>query len=143
MADPDKTPIWYNDKMANIKYMKKAAILNIFLLSPMLAFAQSGGSVPVSASLVQVFAVVNQIIPMLLALAVLVFLWGIVKFIANASDPEARSGGIQHMIWGMIGLFDMVGFWGIIGYVQESLQLNGGTITTTPAPVVDVTPGSN
>jgi hypothetical protein len=129
--------------MINSKHMKKLTIINIFLLSPVLTFAQSGGSGPISFSLAQVFALVNQVIPMLLALAVLVFLWGIVKFIANASDPEARSGGIQHMIWGMIGLFVMVGFWGIIGYVQESLQLNGGTITTTPAPVVDVTPASN
>lgn len=120
--------------------MKKSLIFGIFLLSPMFAFAQSGGTTPVSVSLVQVFAVINQIIPMLLALAVLVFLWGIVKFIANAGDPEARGAGVRHMVGGMIGLFVMVAFWGIIGYVQESLHLTGGTVTTTPPPVVDVLP---
>jgi hypothetical protein len=129
--------------MINSKHMKKFIIINTLLSSPMLTFAQSGNTGPISFSLVQVFALVNQVIPMLLALAVLVFLWGIVKFIANASDPEARSGGIQHMIWGMIGLFVMVGFWGIIGYVQESFNLNGVPIVTTSAPVVDVTPGAN
>jgi hypothetical protein len=126
--------------MVNTKHMKKSIIISIFLLSPMLALAQSG---PISFSLTQVFAVVNQVIPMLLGLAVLVFLWGIVKFIANASDPEARSGGIQHMVWGMIGLFVMVGFWGIIGYMQESFKLTGETVITTPAPVVNVVPNTN
>lgn len=126
--------------MAN---MKKLTILTNILLSPMLAFAQATASGPISFSLVQVLAIVNQVIPMLLALAVLVFLWGIVKFIANAGDEEARAGGVRHMVGGMIGLFVMVAFWGIIGYVQESLHLNGGTPTSTPAPNVHVIPNTN
>lgn len=109
---------------------------------PVIAFAQTSVSGPVSGTLVQVLAVVNTLIPILLALAVLVFFWGIVKFIANASDPEARAGGLRHIIGGMIGLFVMVAFWGIIGYVQQSLGLTPGTVTTSPPPVVEVIPTS-
>ena len=68
--------------------------------------------------------IVTSIIPILLSLAVLVFMWGIVKFIAQAGDEKAVAEGKQLMIWGMIALFVMVAFWGIVGYLQSSLGLD-------------------
>ena len=43
------------------------------------------------------------------------------------------------MIWGMIAIFVMVAFWGIIGYVQNSLGLSG-SIVAPVAPVVSLVP---
>ncbi len=77
--------------------------------------------------------------PLLLSLAILVFFWGIVKFINHAGDEKAVEEGKQLMIWGLIGLFVIVGIWGIVGYIQSTLGLDeftgGGSIITIPTTV--------
>lgn len=67
--------------------------------------------------------IVTLIIPLLLGLAVLVFMWGIVKFIAHADDEKTHEEGKQLMVYGMIGLFVIVSLWGIVGFLHESLGL--------------------
>jgi hypothetical protein len=64
------------------------------------------------------------LIPIVGAVAVVVFLWGIVKFIAHADDPKTIEEGRRFMIWGMIALFFTVGLWGVVAYVQESLIMS-------------------
>ena len=113
----------------------KKYILGVFLLSPMSVFAQTGTSL-VGNTVAQVSAIVAQLVPLLVSIAVLLFLWGIVKFIAKIGDEEGRKAGKSLMIWGMVGLFVMISFWGIIGYVQQSLGLVGQPIITGGAPVV-------
>mgnify|MGYP003424363703 FL=1 len=67
--------------------------------------------------------IVGLVIPLLLGLAVLVFMWGIVKFIAHAEDEKTHEEGKQLMVYGMIGLFVIVSLWGIVGFLHESLGL--------------------
>jgi uncharacterized membrane protein YidH (DUF202 family) len=105
----------------------------IFLMYPLAVFAQSAPAGPIGTTLQQIFSIVTQLVPLLMALAVLMFFWGIVKFIAGIGNEETREGGKRLMVWGMIALFVMVGFWSIIGYVQESLGLYG-TVTGGVAP---------
>ena len=94
---------------------------------------------PLSTTIANITGVVNTLIPLLLSVAVLLFFWGLVKYIANASDEAAKESGKQLMIWGMIALFVMVAFWGIIGYVQSSLGLTG-SVTVSAPPTLDVVP---
>lgn len=118
----------------------KNIISSFTLLTPFFVLAQTSGAGPVGDTIVQISAVVTQLIPLLLSLAVLMFLWGIVKFIANIGDEEARKAGKSLMVWGMIALFVMVSFWGIIGYVQQSLGLQGVPVTPGSAPSVNPVP---
>jgi uncharacterized membrane protein YidH (DUF202 family) len=111
----------------------KQFILGVMFMGPLVTFAQVPG--PIGTTLLQLQDVVNFLIPLMIAIAVLVFFWGLVKYIANASDEATKESGKALMIWGMIGLFVMVAFWGIIGFVQESFGLSGN-ITSTPAPTV-------
>jgi len=115
----------------------KKIIVGAMLMGPLFAFAQVSG--PLGTTLTTISGVINFLIPMLIALAVLMFFWGLVKYIANASDEAAKESGKTLMIWGMVALFVMVAFWGIIGYVQNSLGLSG-TVSTVTAPVVNVVP---
>lgn len=86
--------------------------------------------------------IVGLIIPLLVGLAVLVFMWGIVKFIAHAEDEKTHEEGKQLMMWGMVGLFVIVSLWGIVGFLHESLGLTSynylGSLpeqdTTIPTP---------
>ena len=90
---------------------------------------------PTAGSLIDsITNVLLSFVPILLGLAVLVFFWGLVKFINHADDEKALEEGKQLMIWGMIAVFIMVALWGIIGWIQQNLGLNVSTsLGTLPA----------
>lgn len=117
----------------------KRIITGALFLFPFLATSAPMMSGPVGNTLNQVNAVVTFLIPLLLSIAVLMFFWGLVKYIANASDEAAKESGKTLMIWGMIAIFVMVAFWGIIGYVQQSTGLSG-SISAGQAPMVNLIP---
>jgi uncharacterized membrane protein YidH (DUF202 family) len=118
-------------------YSMKHIILAAALLGPTIAFAAAG--TPLETTFDTANRILSMLVPFLMTLAVVVFFWGLVKYIASANDEAAKEGGKNLMIWGMIALFVMVAFWGIIGYFQETLNFEG-TITSTSAPDV-ILPG--
>ena len=108
--------------------MKKYVFGIVATMLPAVAFAQN-----IDATLATLTGWINALIPLLMTLAVVVFFWGLVKYIASASDEASKESGKTLMIWGMIALFVMVAFWGIIGYFQTSLGVTGN-VTTAPTP---------
>lgn len=52
--------------------------------------------------------ILNPTITLLFAVAILIFVWGLVDYIRGADDPGKRKEGAQHMFWGIIGLFIMI-----------------------------------
>lgn len=63
--------------------------------------------------------IVNPLIFLLIAIALVVFIWGVVSYFRNINNAEERSTGIQHMIWGVIGLAIMISFKGIIAIIKN------------------------
>jgi small-conductance mechanosensitive channel len=108
----------------------KKVVTALLLVTPMLSSAQALAQINTLAGAFG--AIVNVLIPIMMALAVLAFFWGLVKYIASASDEAAKESGKNLMIWGMIALFVMVALWGILGWVQSNLGLSGTVITTAP-----------
>ena len=53
-------------------------------------------------------AIVNPLIMLLMALALVYFVFGVYKFVAGSASSTERAIGAQHMIWGIIGLFIML-----------------------------------
>jgi len=91
------------------------------LLLPALSFAAAGGQ---STGIVNAFGrIVGQLIPIVLALAVLAFIWGLVKFVANAGNEQGREEGKQVMLWGIIALFVAVSIWGIVEFIRKDLDV--------------------
>ncbi len=68
------------------------------------------------------------LIPVLIGLALLFFFWGLARFILKAGDVKAREDGKNIMIWGIVALFVMVSFWGLIAYAKRELEFGGGTL---------------
>lgn len=58
--------------------------------------------------------IVNPLIQLLFAAALVMFLWGVFGYIRNADNPEGRQTGGRHILWGLIGMAIMVGVYGII-----------------------------
>lgn len=73
---------------------------------------------------------INRIIPIITAIAALVFLWGVVTYIMSAGDEEKRKEARQFIIWGLVGFAIIVGIWGLINIAVNALGIEtGGTIT--------------
>lgn len=55
----------------------------------------------------------NSLIPLLFAAALAYFIWGIANFIRTADNPDERKKGKQQIIWGIVALFVMVGYFAL------------------------------
>lgn len=58
--------------------------------------------------------ILNLLIPVLIGLALLLFIWGIVTFLNAQGSEESITVGKSRMFWGVIALFVMLSFWGIV-----------------------------
>jgi hypothetical protein len=74
---------------------------------------------------------IGSFIPILLSIAILVFFWGLVKFIAHAGDEKAVAEGKQLIIWGLVGIFVMITLWSIVGYIQTLFGIDYSPIGET------------
>ncbi len=72
----------------------------------------------------------SLIVPILASMALLVFFWGLVKFIYNSGSESAREEAKNVMFWGVIGLFVMFSIWGIISFFTGDLF--GGALISIP-----------
>ena len=60
----------------------------------------------------------QSVIPLIFAVAVVMFIWGSVSFfIINADEEAKRTQGKQFMIWGIIALAVMVSVWGLVNII--------------------------
>lgn len=104
----------------------KKIIYAALAFAPVLTFAQSLGNL---TTLVQnIRGLINQILPVLLALAILYFFWGLITFIRAAGDPKKVEEGKSIMIWGIIALFVMVSVFGILNWLAGAANLNNTPI---------------
>ncbi len=75
--------------------------------------------------------ILNKIIPVVIVLGVLYFVWGVVSFVL-AGDEEAKTAGRDRMIWGIIGLVVIVGMWGLVRIVANTFNLDNSTRIELP-----------
>ncbi len=66
-----------------------------------------------------------SIIPLLFAIAISVFVWGIVQYIKNAADSKKREEGRNFMVYGVVSIFVIVSMWGLVGFLRNTFF--GGT----------------
>lgn len=71
-----------------------------------------------------VTTILQPLIGLLFAAAVLVFVYGLVEFLAKPDNSDAQSAGKRHMLWGVIGLTIMVSAWGIVEFLKNTLGVD-------------------
>ncbi|OGZ04099.1 MAG: hypothetical protein A2648_02980 [Candidatus Lloydbacteria bacterium RIFCSPHIGHO2_01_FULL_41_20] len=88
-------------------------VLSFGLLTPIIVFAARYNNV---SDLFEFFTnlINTAIIPVLVGLALVYFLWGAGLFIKNADDTSKRSEGRMFMLYGVIGLFVIIAIWGLV-----------------------------
>ena len=63
----------------------------------------------------------NNLIYVVFSFSLVIFFWGLAKFILNAGDEKTHEDGRHLMFWGIIALFVMTSIWGIIAFLQNNL----------------------
>ena len=80
--------------------------------------------------------IINPIIVLIFALAVLVFLYGVFEYFKDSDSSSARETGQRHMLSGVIGMFIMISVFGIITVILNTVGANS---TDSATAVHDVT----
>lgn len=118
--------------------MKKIVYTVLSLLVPVAAFAQTLNFEQLNTPISSLGNIINRIIPVIIGAAVLVFLWGVLRYVIAKEDPEERAKGRYFMVWGIVALFVMVSVWGLVRILQNTL----GVSSNTGAPGFPQVPGT-
>jgi len=110
-------------KRFNLLPLTLAATLGM----PMLAFAQD-----LNNTLETINDLLSQVIPILMIIATIAFIWGIIKYIMAGGDEEGVQTAKGYMLWSIIALAVMVSVWGIVGVLVDTFGVGGGTIPPGP-----------
>lgn len=105
-----------------------AAVLSL----PALASAQN-----LFGTLATVGTLLNQIMILFITLAIVVFFWGLIKYIFNREGGEKEgSSGASLMLWGIVALTVMVSIWGIIALLRITFNVTRNDASIPQAPPV-------
>ncbi len=74
----------------------------------------------------------NQILPILITLGVVGFIFGVIKFYLNPNNEKQKEQAKGFITKGLIALFVMVSFWGIIKIFTNSLGMNNSSAPDFP-----------
>jgi len=103
-----------------------SALTGAVLFLPALASAQT-----LLNTLGFVSSFLNSLIYILITLAIVVFFWGLIKYLWAVG--EEKSKGLEIMIYGIVAIFVMVSIWGIIRLLQSTFRV------TSTEPVIPKT----
>jgi hypothetical protein len=70
----------------------------------------------------------DSLIPLIFAIATIMFIWGIIKyFVLGGDQEEKREQGKQFMIWGIIAFAVMLSIWGLVSILTNTfnIRING------------------
>ncbi|PJA94198.1 hypothetical protein CO131_02465 [Candidatus Kaiserbacteria bacterium CG_4_9_14_3_um_filter_50_16] len=113
-----------------------SGILVAFAL-PLVSFAAINNVSDVGSFIID--TIDNVLVPVLFAVAFIVFLWGAFDaFILGANSEEVKIKGKNLMLWGLIGFFVMVSVWGLVNILTNTANLGNNSGVTLPGAGVRV-----
>ena len=100
----------------------------VALLVPGVAMAAGLGDV-----LKTVSDLLNMVVPILLTLAIIVFMWGVVQYLFSGAGDKKTA--INIMVMGVIAIAVMVSIWGLVGVLQSTFGIQGQNSPIVPGTV--------
>src|SRR3990167_11527532 len=111
---------------------KKLIVLSGFVLglAPVMALAQTGTVTNCSGTtlstingiLCKISQILGAIVPVLVALGVVYFVWGVISYMIGG-DEEAKKKGRDKIIYGIIGLAVIIGVWGLVSVLTRTFNV--------------------
>lgn len=72
--------------------------------------------------------ILQRIIPLLGAVAFLLFIYGVARFIRSSGSEKELKDSKNIIIWGIVGLFVLMSVWGIISFMKSELGFGSGVV---------------
>ena len=69
--------------------------------------------------------ILNPLILLAFAVALIVFFWGIFQFIASQTAYTHRDEGKRKIFWGLFGMFIMISAFGLIRLILSTFGISG------------------
>ena len=90
-------------------------------LAPFAVFAQED-------IIVTIQDILGSVVSILMTVAVIYFIWGLIKYIQAAAkgDKEEAAHGKAIMIWGIVALFVMASIWGLVSALGSTVGIDPG-----------------
>ncbi len=115
--------------------LKKASFISAAAFMPFVASAQATNGL--SGVITKISNLFGEIVPVLVGLGVIYFVWGVIQYFI-ADSEEAKTKGKDRIIFGIIGLAVIISVWGLVAILNQTLGLGGSTgldIVNTPTNV--------
>lgn len=106
------------------KQLTKITSALFLTLAPVTTFA---AVTSFDALVTQLMNYIKLLVPFVIALTLLVFLWGILKLVFSAGSDKDHTEGIKFMTWGIVSLFVMVSVWGLVAILTKTF-FNGNVV---------------
>ena len=124
----------YNKNMDLIKKNGLTILTILYSFVPSVALAVTTPT-DFKSFVMLVVNIINLTIPVVGALVMLVFFWGLAKFIFNAGNDDKLEDGKKLMYWGVIAIFVMFSVWGLVSFLYSSIFSGSIGIPAIPADV--------
>jgi len=85
-------------------------------------FIPCNASTPLAGVLCTIAGLLNYVIPILITLGAVYFVWGVVQYVIGDGE-EAKKKGKNHIIMGIIGLAVILAMWGLVRIVVVTFGL--------------------
>lgn len=125
------------NKVKKINIVKFLSVASVVSLTPGITFAAScyadynAAGKKLGDLLDYVTCTINSsVIPLIFALATVIFIWGVVQYVINSDEEAKKEKGRQFMIWGIIGLAVMISVWSLVGILSNTVT--GKNINVLP-----------
>lgn len=122
-------------------YKKKIIPLLYLSLLPVVSFAQSVERFRNTKEIFgSILDIIRILIPIAFGLAILLFFWGIAKFLW--SEGSGKDEGKRIMVWGVLAIFVMSSIWGLVRFVRGTLGIDPNA-TNMNIPTINGSQGSS
>lgn len=73
---------------------------------------------------VVISSIFNPLIILFLGLAIVYFLWGVLKYVRHGESESDRTEGIMMMTYGIVAIFVMISVWGLVTILINTFGLD-------------------
>ncbi|MCF7834248.1 MAG: pilin [Candidatus Pacebacteria bacterium] len=87
------------------------------------ACSSNGG---ITLIICNVSTILSKLIPLLISVGVIIFIWGVVLYVIGGGD-EAKTKGRDRMLWGLVGLAVIAGMWGLVAMINTTFGITDGS----------------
>lgn len=96
----------------------------------------AGGDGTIQGAIGVIWSIAQGLMGLIIALAVLLFLVGVLRYVAAGDNEDARKKGRDLIIYGVIGLAVMVSVWGLVSMILLTFGLEDSNSNVPDVPVL-------